>query len=156
MASLNKQLHIFSQFSMINLIKPGPSPLGIRHEVLALAHEGMWLSAIAGCVGLTRATLNCIMRRHAALWTLVPGKSTRAPQKTTPRLDCTLFRMVQQDRFINARVLMAWIKNMYGMRARQQTFTNQLLPHGYHAYRPTRKSLLTANHSLLCLEWARG
>ena len=32
----------FPQFSMIILIKPRPSPLGIRHEVLALAHEGMW------------------------------------------------------------------------------------------------------------------
>ena len=44
-ASSKQQLHIFSQFSLIVLIMPQTPPLGIRYEVLALAHEGMWQSA---------------------------------------------------------------------------------------------------------------
>ena len=47
------------------------TPIGIRHEVLALAHEGMQLSAIAAHVGLTRATVNYILWRHAATGTYV-------------------------------------------------------------------------------------
>ena len=83
-----------------------PTPIGIRHEVLALAHEGMRQSAIAGRRGMTRATMNHIHRRHAATGTLVPGKSPGAPGKTKPRQDWALLRMVPQDRFLYARVLM--------------------------------------------------
>ena len=56
--------------------------------MLAFANNGMGQSAIAGCVGLTRATVNRIPWRHAATGTLVPGKSTEAPRKTTPCEDC--------------------------------------------------------------------
>ena len=35
------------------------------------------------------------------------------------------------------------------------TVNNRLLSHGYRAYRPTTKPLLTANHRCLCLEWAQ-
>ena len=38
-----------------------PTPKCIRHEMLALAHEGMQQSAIAACVGMTRATINRIL-----------------------------------------------------------------------------------------------
>ena len=96
-ASQNQQLHIFSQFSLTVRIMPCPTPLGIWHEVLALAYEGMWQSAIASCVGLTHATINHMLRRHAATGTLVPGKSTGAPRKTTPRHGHALLRMVRQD-----------------------------------------------------------
>ena len=85
--SSNRQLQIFSQFSLIIQIMSRPTPICIRHEVLALGGKGMWQSAIVGCVGLTRATVNYILRRHAATGTLVPGNSTGAPQKTT-RQDC--------------------------------------------------------------------
>ena len=57
-ASANQQLYIFSQFSMIILMIPRPTPIGIRHEVLALSPEGMRQSAIAGRVCLTRATIH--------------------------------------------------------------------------------------------------
>ena len=50
--------------------------------------------------------LPCLLRRHAATGTLVPGKSTGAPRKTTPHQDHALWRMVWQDRFISARTLM--------------------------------------------------
>ena len=50
------------------------SAIGIRHRVLALAHDGMQQSAIVGRVGRTRATINCILWRHAASRTLVPGR----------------------------------------------------------------------------------
>ena len=84
-----------------------PTPIGTRHEMIALVREGMQESDIAGCVGLTRATVNCILQRHVATGTLVPGKSMGAPRKTTPRQDRTLFSMVRQDRFISAWALTA-------------------------------------------------
>ena len=131
-----------------------PTPIGIRHEVLGLAREVMQQSAITGCVGLTRATVYCIFRRHAATGTLVPGQSTGAPLKTTPCQDLALFRMVRRDRFICARSLKARIRNLYRMRAGQKTINNRLSSRGYHAFRTTRKPLLTANHCRLRLEWA--
>ena len=54
--------YTFPQFSLIVLIMLHLTPTCIRHEVLALAREGMWLSAIAGRVGLTRATVYNILQ----------------------------------------------------------------------------------------------
>ena len=103
---------ILSHFSLIVLIMLRPTPVGIRYEVLALAREGMRQSDIAGRVGLTRATVNRIHWRHAATGTLVPGKSMAAPQKSTPRQDRSLFKMVRQDRFLSARIFTAQMRNM--------------------------------------------
>ena len=77
------------------------------------------------------------------------------PQKTTPRQDRALLRMVWQDRFLSARALTAWMRNLYGMRAGRTTVNNRLLSRGYRAYRPTTKPPLTANHRRLPLEWAQ-
>ena len=134
---------------------PRPTPMGIRHEVFALAREGIKQGAIAARVGLTRATVNRILKRHAATGSLVPGKSSGAPRKTTPRQDRALLRMVRQDRFLSARALTARMRNLYGMRAGRTTVNNRLLSRGYRAYRPTTKPLLTANHRRLRLEWAQ-
>ena len=131
------------------------APMGIRHEVFALAREGIKQGAIAARVGLTRATINRILKRHAATESLVPGKSSGAPRKTTPRQDRALLRMVRQDRFLSARALTAQMRNLYGMRAGRTTVNNRLLSRGYRAYRPTTKPLLTANHRRLRLEWAQ-
>ena len=60
---------------------PRPTPMGIRHEVFALAREGIKQGAIAARVGLTRATVNRILKRHAATGSLVSGKSSGAPQR---------------------------------------------------------------------------
>ena len=49
----------YYQFSLIVLIMPHPTPIGIRHDVLALAHEVMWQSAVAGCAGLTHPPEAC-------------------------------------------------------------------------------------------------
>ena len=78
---------------------PRPTPMGIRHEVFALAREGIKQGAIAARVGLTRGTVIRILKRYAATGSLVPGKSSGAPRKTTPRQDRALLRMVRQDRF---------------------------------------------------------
>ena len=134
---------------------PRPTPMGIRHEVFALAREGIKQGAIAARVGLTRATVNRILKRHAATGSLVPGKSSGAPRKTTPRQDRALLRMVRQDRFLSARALTARMRNLYGMRAGRTMVNNRLLSRGYRAYRPTTKPLLTANHRRLRLEWAQ-
>ena len=69
-ASLNQQLHMFSQFSLTVLIMTRPTPIGVWHKGLALACEGMWQSDNAGCMV---ATVNRILRRHAVTGTLVPG-----------------------------------------------------------------------------------
>ena len=122
---------------------PRPTPMGIRHEVFALAREGIKQGAFAARVGLTRVTVNRILKRQAATGSLVPGKSSGAPQKTTPRQDRALLRMVRQDRFLSARVLTTRMVN------------NRLLSRGYWAYRPTTKPILTANHRRLRLEWAQ-
>ena len=134
---------------------PRPTPMGIRHEVFALAREGIKQCAIAARVGLTRATVNRILKRHAATGSLVPGKSSGAPRKTTPRQDRALLRMVRQDRFLSARALTVRMRNLYGMRAGRTTVNNRLLSRGYRAYRPTTKHLLTAKHRRLRLEWAQ-
>ena len=149
---------IFAYFSKVFLIvrtMPRPTPMGIRHEVFALAREGIKQGAIAARVGLTRATVNRILKRHAATGSLVPGKSLGAPRKTTPRQDRALLRMVRQDRFLSARALTARMRNLYGMRAGRTTVNNRLLSRGYRAYRPTAKPLLTTNHRRLRLEWAQ-
>ena len=52
---------------------PRRTPMGIRHEVFALAREGIKQGAIAARVGLTRATVNRILKRHAATGSLVPS-----------------------------------------------------------------------------------
>ena len=134
---------------------PRPTPVGIRHEVFAFACEGIKQGAIAACVGLSHATVNRIITRHAATGSLVPGKSSGAPQKTTPRQDRALLRMVRQDRFLSARALTARMRNLYGMRAGRTTVNNRLLSRGYRANRPTTKPLLTANHRRLRLERAQ-
>ena len=134
---------------------PRRTPMGIRHEVFALACEGIKQGAIAVHVGLTRATVNRILKGHAATGSLVPGKSSGAPRKTTPRQDRALPRMVRQDRFLSARALTARMRNLYGMRAGRTTVNNRLLSRGYRAYRPTTKPLLTTNHRRLRLEWAQ-
>ena len=93
----------FQKFFLIVRTMPRPTPMGIRHEVFALAREGIKQGAIAARVGLTRATVNRILKRHAATGSLVPRKSSGAPRKTTPRQDRALLRMVRQDRFLSAR-----------------------------------------------------
>ena len=149
-------INIYIFFSKVFLIvrtMPHPTPMGIRHKVFALAREGIKQGAIAARVGLTRATVNCILERLAATGSLAPGKSSGAPRKTKPRQDPALLRMVRQDRFLSARALTAWMRNLYGMRAGRTTVNNRLLSRGYRAYRPTTKPLLTANHRRLRLEW---
>ena len=153
--TLNQYLHIFSKVFLIVRTMPRPTPMSIRHEVFALAREGIKQGAIAARVGLTRATVNRILKRHAATGSLVPGKCSEAPRKTTPRQDRALLRMVRQDRFLSARALTAWMRNLYGMRAGRTTVNNRLLSRGYRAYRPTTKPLLTANHRRLRLNWAQ-
>ena len=88
---------------------PRPTPMGIRHDVFTLAREGIKQGAIAACVGLTHATVNRMLKRHAATGSLVPGKSSGAPRKTTPLQDRALLRMVQQDRFLSTWCLSAWL-----------------------------------------------
>ena len=95
--------------------------MGIRHEVFALACGGIKRGAIAARVGLTCATFNRILKRHAVTGSLVPGKSLGAPRKTKPRQDRALLRMVRHDHFLSARALTARMRNLYGMRAGRTT-----------------------------------
>ena len=126
--TLNQYLHIFSKVFLIVRTMPRPTPMGIRHEVFVLAREGIKQGAIAACVGLTRATVNRILKRHAATGSLVPGKTSGAPRKTTPPQDRALLRMVRQDRFLSARALTARMRTLYGMRAIAQRLTTDSCP----------------------------
>ena len=58
--------YFFFQIWLIVLTMSRPTSKCFRHEVLALACEGRQQCAIAGCVSLTHATVNRILRRHAA------------------------------------------------------------------------------------------
>ena len=78
-----------------------------------------------------------------------------APEKTTPRQDRALLRMVGKDCFISACTLKAWMRNLYGMMCGRIAVNNQFMSHGYSAYGPTRKLLLTANPRHVRLEWAQ-
>ena len=129
--TLNQYFHIVRTM-------PRPTPMGIRHEVFALAREGIKQGAIAARVGLTRATVNRILKRHAATGSLVPGKSSGATRKTTPPQDRALLRMVRQDRFLSDRALTARMRNLYGMRAGRTTVNNRLLSRGYRDIDPQR------------------
>ena len=125
----------------------------IKGFYCTITHYGVyakWSASGAPCVMLCH-----ILQRYSTTGTLVPDKSTGAPQKTTSRQDCALFKMVRQDRFISVRDLTAWMRNLYGFRAGWKAIKNRLLSRGYHAYRPTRKPLLTSNHRRLRLEWAQ-
>ena len=64
---------------------PRPTPIGLKHKVLALAREGMCQGAIADRVGIMRATVNRILQTHATT-----GKSPCVPHKITPRQDRAL------------------------------------------------------------------
>ena len=68
--TLNQYLHIFSKVFLIVRTMPRPTPMGIRHEVFAPARVGIKQGAIAARVGLTRATVNRILKRHAATGSL--------------------------------------------------------------------------------------
>ena len=78
---------------------PHPTPLGIRHEVFALAREGIKQGAIAARVGLTLATINHILKRHAAIGSLVPGSLQGLPERQ--HLDKTVHCWGWSDRIVS-------------------------------------------------------
>ena len=95
-ASSDQQLYIYSHFLLIVLIMPRPTRICIRHDVLAIAWEGMWKSTIACRVCLTCAIINRILQKHTATRILLPGKSMGIPGKTTPCQFRALLKMVQR------------------------------------------------------------
>ena len=143
--SSNQWLHIFSQFSLIVLIMPRPTHIGIRHEVLALAREGMRRSAIAGRVGLTHATVNNLIlgTRQAHGGSSIDQTSSRPcfveDGPTRSLHNCSGLEGVDEEFVRNE----GWPEN------HQQPAFVPWLP----CYRHTRKPLLTANHRRLRLEW---
>ena len=150
---------IFAYFSKVSLIvrtMPRPTPMGIRHEVFALAREGIKQGAIAARVGLTRATVNRILKRHVATGSLVPGKSSGAPERQ--HLGKTVHCWGWSDRIVSW-VLRPWrrgweICTEWGLVAQRLTTDSCPVVTG-HIDRPTTKPQLTANHRRLHLEWAQ-
>ena len=133
---------------------PRPTHISIRHEVRALAHEGMRQSAIAGRVGLVLPStafsggmLPLELWCQASLWRLV-GRPH--PSRTCSVQDGPTWS------FYRCSGLTTRMRNFYGMRAGRKTINSRLLFCAYRAYRPTRKPLLTANHCRLHLEWAQS
>ena len=60
----------FQKFFLIVRTIPRPTPMGIRHEVFALAREGIKQGAIAARVGLTRACMRGPFYWHGSTLTL--------------------------------------------------------------------------------------
>ena len=84
---------------------PRPAPIGTRHEILALAREGMRQGDISAKVSVARKIVNRILLRQASTASLEPGKSTGAPRKTTAHQERAFFRIVPEDRFKIASAL---------------------------------------------------
>jgi hypothetical protein len=61
------------------MISPHPTAIGLWNKILALAREGMSQGDIAGRVGLTHQTVNCILPMYAMIGSLQPGKSPGVP-----------------------------------------------------------------------------
>ena len=66
-------LQAFQQSIVTLWIMPWSTPIGLRHEVLAVAREGKRQCAIAHRVGITHVTINHILQRHATTGSLGPG-----------------------------------------------------------------------------------
>ena len=128
--------------------------------------QPLWVLGMR-CLHLPVRALSKVLLLPVWVWLVLPSTtyskgmlsldlwSSGAPRKTRPRQDRALLRMVRQDRFLSARALTAWMRNLYGLRAGRTAVNNRLLSRGYRAYRPTTKPLLTANHHCLRLEWAQ-
>ena len=132
-------LQAFQKIIVILWIMPWSTPIGLRHDVLAVAHEGKRQYAIALRVGITHVTINYILLRHATTGSLGPGKSP-------------VFR---EDSFKSACALTERMRNLYGVRAGRKTINNRLETRGYRARRPLRKTPLTAHHRRMRLAWAQ-
>ena len=92
-------------------------------EIFVFARVGMHQGDIAARDGVARKTVNSILLRQASLQ---PRKPTGAPGKTTAHQECTLFRMVQENRFNSARALTEGMRNLYGMRLGHNKINNRL------------------------------
>ena len=77
---------------------PRPTGTGPRNRIQAFADTGMSQADIAERVGVSRETVNRILKRNRETGSLVPGKSTGRPRVTTQRDDRVLGRLARQDR----------------------------------------------------------
>ena len=64
--------------------------------------------------------------------------------------------MVPENHFKNGRVHTERMKNSYGVWFGHKTINNRLMARGYPPWRILGKSLLTANHRQLRLDWAQS
>ena len=82
--------NVFLQFEKCATMS-GLTPIGLRHESLALARNGMLLRTIADRVGVTPTTVivNRIIQRLAT-GILQPGQSTGPLRMTTPHPGASL------------------------------------------------------------------
>ena len=65
------------------LVMPRPTGIGMHHRILAFAEEGLTQRVIAQRVGITRATVNRILKRHQDTGSVDSGKSTGRPRIST-------------------------------------------------------------------------
>ena len=112
-----------------------PTGIGIRNRILAFSQAGLSQNAIAGRLGITRETVNRILKRNRETRRLDPGKSTGRPRISTARVDRVLARLARQDRFKSCSVLRAeWVQRTH-VRANRRTINGRLILMGYRARR---------------------
>ena len=66
---------------------PGPADIGLRNQVIAYSNTGMKERHIAQHLGVSRETVNRVLRRRVETGSLDPGKSTGHPRITTAQDD---------------------------------------------------------------------
>lgn len=134
---------------------PRPTGIGTRNRIQAFADTGMSQADIAERVGVSRETVNRILKRNRETGSLVPGKSTGRPRVTTQRDDRVLGRLARQDRSKSCDSLRAEWTQGRNIQASSRTVNRRLISMGYRARRCAVKPKLTPRHKRDRLAWAR-
>lgn len=134
---------------------PGPTPPGIRHEIIGMSRGGASNRVIAAACNVSVRTVQRIKRLHAIQGNVVPNKSSGRPKKTTVRQDRILLRLTRRHRRLSSLTLaQRWGAHINTPICRR-TVVNRLLQHGYKARRPAIKPFWTLANRRARLAWAQ-
>lgn len=134
---------------------PGPINIGLRNQVVAYSNTGMKQGEIAQIIGVSRATVNRVLRRRVETGSVDPGKSTGRPRITTAREDRRLFNIARRNRTKSSTSISAELRAQHLIRISRSTVNRRLVQRGYRARRMVKKPLLTARHRHNRLQWAQ-
>lgn len=133
---------------------PGPIGIGRRHRIIALAETGRSQQAIAENVGVTRETVNRILKRNRETGSVDPGRSTGRPRASTERQDRVLRRIAVLDRSQSCNTLRTEWGDRANVHVSRRTVNGRLLQMGYRSRKCAVKPKLTQRHRRDRLAWA--